>query len=240
MIASRRTAVSWLALLPVWAAIPAAHAASGRFAPLQRPYRLARRVERQLGTSGGQLVVERSWSIRFVPQGRAFVAEGALLGINVEAPPALAALAQIERERDEPQLFPMLLDGAGQMLDAPEGRSDTALTQAIDTVRKTVTARSSGQDDRAQAEQFFAALQTAGQTVLAQWPRSLFAPAAMADTAERSIDLPDGSTGTVTVRTSAASDPQTGLMQRFERQVDTAYGSQFRRGRELFTLAPEV
>lgn len=211
--------------------------AVGKFAPAAHPYRLARRVERQL-QGGARLTVERRWSLKFAVQGRGYLVDGHQTGVTVDAPPALAFLAQMERDRLENDMFPLMLDAAGQILSATSSRADEALSTAVEQVRKRLEAAFGDGSDM--AERFLAELQQAGEQSLAAWPANMLAPGAFDREEHRTVPLPDGRNGSITVRTLASSDPATGLMERFERQVTSRLGDSLREGLERLSLSPET
>lgn len=237
MIARRRL-LGAVSLLPAAALLPGAVLAApagSAFAPGTTPLRLVRRVEREL-RDGARLVVERAWSIRFLQQGQGFRLEGKQTDVSVDAPATLAFLADMERGRVEEDRFPLQIADNGEIMGQASASSDATLARAIEAVRERLARQFDQPDDRAAAEQFLTQLQRAGEQTLAGWPAMLFAPGNLDRSEERAVPLPGGRTGAVTVRTLAASDPETGLMQRFERRVDTRLGTSARSGLERFTL----
>jgi len=232
----RRAVLGWLAVLPALGWMPAAASASPiRFRPLPVPYRLTRRVKRQLG-GDGTLVVERSWSITFAAQGRGFLVEGQQSAVAVDAPPALDYLARIERARVEQAMFPLMLDGSGLLAEVASGASHDALSAAIAEVRAQLI-RHDALESRTAG--FLDSLQGAGQKALAQWPRDLFAPGLTDQEEQRTVELPEGQSGTISITRAASTDPETGLMMHYERQVRTRIGDDERVGSEAFLLAPK-
>lgn len=240
---ARRTFLLLAAFAPVaasqWAKPALAQTGAGLFAPGATPCRLTRTVERQLGRAG-KLTVTRQWSVRFSSAGRGWQVSGEQVGVTVDAPPVLAELARIEQERVEDSMFPIMLDPAGHMLVDAAATAESALNDALQDVRQRLAARGVTGRDLAEAERFLETLQAAGQATVATWPRNLFAPGTRANTESQSVALPGGATGIVTVTTTTASDPANGLLQRFERSVETRLGDQLRRGSEAFVLTPEA
>lgn len=237
----RRTVLAALVLAPI--ALRAGSAWAGgtgrrRFAPLPGRYRLARRVTRQLGEHD-RLVIERAWSIAFVPQGRGFLVEGRPAGLVVDTPPELAFLARIERERPETGVFPLSLDERGLMIGPAGAPAGGDLAAALDAVRGRL-AQQLAQAERSAAERFLDHLQRAGEEALTRWPRDLFAPERDAVAEAREVPLPDGRTGALALALAATRDPATGLMQRLERRLETRTGQGVRSGSELFTLTRET
>lgn len=238
----RQTLLGCLALLPAGVLLPATVPLSAGAPPVFRPqagsYRLARRVSRQLG-AGATLMVERAWTIELTSQEGGFLVAGRQAGVTVDAPPSLAFLAQLEQDRIEEGMFPIMLDQTGVMAFAPAGQADEVVAQAVDQVRQLLTVdRARDTAGKEQGNRFLDTLQQAGQAALAAWPPTLFAPGTQDHTDERTVDLPDGTLGVVRVRTVALSDPRTGLLERFERQVETRFGGDRRVGVEAFFLSP--
>ena len=235
---TRRTALGWLALGPLigLVGLPAQAQRSGsQFAPATTPYRLRRRIEREL-RDGATLIVERTWSVQFVPQGRGFRVDGEQSGVTVDAPPALSFLAQVERNRIDQNMFPLMLGSAGEIIGQSATRDDATLSVAIDKVRQRLAAASEQGMDAEAGEEFLKHLQRAGEEALATWPTALFAPGELDVVHEREVALPAGRSGILTVRTLAASDPATGLMRQFERRVETRLGTRTKAGLERFSL----
>ncbi|MFN4113285.1 MAG: hypothetical protein ACK4GD_05040 [Sphingomonadaceae bacterium] len=232
----RRALLGWLAVLPALGWMPAAaNSSSPQFRPLPVPYRLTRLVKRQLG-GDGTLMVERSWSITFAAQGRGFLVEGQQSAVTVDAPSALDYLARIERERVEQAMFPLMLDEAGLLAAAAPGASHDALSAAIAEVRAQLI-RHGALESRTSS--FLDSLEAAGQKALAQWPRDLFAPGLMDQEEQRTVELPDGQSGTISITRAASTAPGTGLMMHYKRHVRTRIGDDERVGSEAFLLAPK-
>lgn len=236
---ARRDVLAGEGVFAAASAVPGLASAPPIFNPAPGAHRLTRRIERELGPAV-QLVVERSWAIAFNPAGRGFEVAGRQLAVSVDAPPELAELAAIERARREDSAFPMMLDASGRMITRQDAPVDGNLAKAIDAVRGRLQSSLSDPTDLSAGTRFLDALQQAGQQVVSAWPADLFAPGSLERSQPREVALPDGTTGTVSVRETGLADPLTGLMQRFERQVETRIGSRTKSGRELFTLARET
>lgn len=243
MTSARRTFLWLAAIAPVaasqWTRPALAQASAGQFVPGAVACRLTRTVVRQLGRAG-KLTVTREWSVRFATAGRGYRVTGEQAGVTVDAPPVLADLARIERERVEDSMFPLMLDPAGRMMDDAAVSAEAALADAVQDVRRRLADRAVSGRDLAEAERFLEALQAAGQGTVAAWPRDLFAPGARSTTESQTVALPGGATGTVTVTTETTSDRASGLMERFERRVETRIGTQSRLGTETFILTPQA
>ena len=98
----------WLAgaaaIMPVGAAgaaePPAQAEQPAAFVPPDAPMVLTRSLRRSL-PGGAEIRTSRSYSIRFVREADGYRVEGALIDVAVDAPPALAALATLERARGD-------------------------------------------------------------------------------------------------------------------------------------------
>lgn len=214
----------------------AAAPAASRFAPPSQPMRYTRRLERQLA-DGAHLAVTRSFVVRFVRNGRGFRVEGEQVDVQVEAPEALAAFASLERQRRENGLFPLTLDGDGRITGGaapPAARLDDAVREAVARIDQ----HPRDMVERAELLQFVNAIQQSAGGVLTELPHDLFAPGHDRYRESRTIELPDGRAGAVTVTFSATTDPSTGLMREAAREVLTDLGGERRRTLESWALTP--
>jgi len=239
--ADRRT---WLRYAAAAALLPFASAAAGhpanrlaRFSPPDAPMLYRRRLERPLA-DGARLVVSRSFAIHFRHEADGFRVEGEQVGVEVEAPEALAAFARIEREREERGLFPLLLDADGAIAAA----GGTALSTHLDaTVREALAqleAQPHAAAERAALVRFVTAFHQSAGRLTTELPHDLFAPRDASRSERRDVVLPGGESGEVVVTFSAASDPASGLMRRALREVVTELDGDRRRTLESWELAP--
>ncbi len=227
------------ALLPTLvgrvAAQPAEAPARG-FVPPESPLVLTRTVWRTLG-DGKEIVVRRRYAVQFIRQGDGFQLNGRLLDAAVEAPPVLAALAEIERGRSDEGLFPMLLDAAGQIRPQTSNRSGSQ--QARDDARlsaQNLLANSPiAAAQRTESSAFLSQLATQGG--MAAWPADLFNPVASERREQRRIALPSGQEGQVAVLVRSLGAQPGGLPHAVERTVTTVLAGTSRTTRERWTLA---
>jgi hypothetical protein len=239
--ADRRAVLRYAAvamLLPALAAAPLRAAAQGfRFAPPAGPMLYTRRLERGL-RDGAAFVVSRSFEVRFRPESPGYRVDGAQVGVEVEAPEALAAFGRIEREREEVGLFPLRLDAGGAIAAGAGTPVASRLDDAVREAAAVLEARPQAPAERAELLRFVNAFhQSAGQ-LLTELPRDLFAPAEAERSEHREIALPGGEAGAVTVTFSAARDPATGLMRQARREVVTELAGDRRRTLETWRLEP--
>jgi hypothetical protein len=195
-----------------------------------------RRLERSLD-DGNQVVVDRSFAVLFAPRSLGWSVSGEQTGVAVDFPPRLAPLAELERRRREIDLFPLLLDSFGAIVEGPQARPAPELDEAIAIVTRAFGRASHTGDERAQHEAFLRAVQDAGARMTSLPPARLFAPDQAESRAERDLILPKGSRGTIAVSFSALADPQTGLMRQARREIVTTIAGDSRLTREEWTLA---
>jgi hypothetical protein len=213
-----------------------ARAAPAAFHPPEAQVLLTRELRKAL-PDGEQIVSRRRYYIRFVPQGAGYGVEGDLVGAEVEAPPELARLAEVERTRSDEGLFPLMLDNAG-MIVAQSGDNDPAAEARTMAEAKAYLAQQTelSEADRAAALAMVAKLQAQARASGGNWPADLFRPADGERRESRELPLPDGSAGKVTV-TINASDTPDGLLANFQRQIVTELEGTSRLSTETWTLA---
>jgi hypothetical protein len=236
----RRTVIRWAmaaALAPVLASRAGAVVAAGSMAihPPSPPMTFVRRHERQL-RDGNKLVVARSFAVSFAPSPNGWTVTGEQVGVTVDAPARIAALAELERRRVETGLFPLALDRAGLIVGGPELRPAKELDEAVAIVRRELGKKALAADDRRELEAFIRAVHDAGIKMTAQFPGDLFAPRDDTRHAERELALPGGAEGVIEVSFTAATDPATGLMREARREIVTAIADDRRLTREDWSL----
>jgi ABC-type amino acid transport substrate-binding protein len=218
-------------------AVAVGPASGGRFSPPAGPMTFTRRLERGLG-DGHTLTVDRSFAIRFAPRIEGWSVSGEQVGVSVDFPRQLAALAALERQRRETNLFPLLLDGRGTIVGGPEARPAEQLDEAVATVMRLFGNTAHPVDAREEHETFVRAIHDASTRLTSLLPEQLFAPRGEPTRSERDLALPDGGEGTIEVSFTAAADPLTGLMRQARRDIVTTIAGDSRLTREKWTLAP--
>lgn len=223
-----------LAAPAVVLAAPAAGAQTPAFHAPTRPLLLTREVHRTLA-DGQQLVVRRHYRIHILPRAGGFTVTGDLAGVEVEAPAALAEMAEVERQRSDAGLFPLDLDAAGQIVARPApaetvdaARARTAMAAYL--ARTDLTAQ-----QRATAQGLALRLQSQYQAAGNVWPADLFRPAPGPRREQRALPLPDGRSGDVVVTVDATNGPG-GLLSRMERRTVTRLDGTERLSLERYTL----
>ncbi len=206
------------------------------FSPPQDAMLLTRIVTRSL-PGGSQLVVSRTYEVRFVPDADGFRVDGQLVDCTVDAPTHLASLAEIERKRADNGLFPMSLDGAGRILTGSRPKGGQSFKLAASAFTSEVNQRVASPGDRQQALAFVR--QVEAQAAGSQWPADLFYPATARKTEDRVIPLGDGTEGQVTIDQEASLAAPGRIFSRFARIVTTRLEGTTRVMREEWSLAPK-
>ena len=200
--------------------------------PSESPLLLSRKLVREL-SGGAAIVATRRYRVTFHPVADGWEIEGALVASEIEVPPALAAIAALERDRPDEGLFPIHLDRSGRIVAAPAapGLGREAVARAVDAARHLAGGTRAGFLDQVGA----AAASPGGG--LTRWPETLFLPYGLQGTSEQAFKLPDGSEGRVQI--ALESDPAPGLatMGRAARTVVTQAAGTRRVAREEWTLA---
>lgn len=229
--------VSTLMPLAALAAVPeTGTVAAEAFVPPAEPTQLTRSVSRML-PDGKEVVASRTYALRFVRDGAGYRVEGELIESACEAPPALRALAEIERKRSDVGLFPLRLDAAGRIVATGAKGDVDRHREAAGAVSGKLAASAMTSAEKSQAGGFVAQLVARGGG-LAAWPTDLFVAARGERSEVRRLPLAGGGEGTVTVSTKAAGARANGLSATLERTVTTDLGGDRRIVRELWTMAP--
>jgi hypothetical protein len=204
------------------------------YSPPHSPLLLVRTLYRPL-PDGKAIVTRRSYSIRIVPDGAGYRVEGELVQATVDAPPSLAALAEIERRRPETGMFPILLDARGQILGGGKVLSDGSLGRAAVVAAESIGGSGLQAIDMLQAQAFVR--QLSSRSPRSQWPADVFNPAPGKRDEARIIALPGGNEGRVTIEIASQGMNKTGQVALLERVVTTDLGGDTRVTREQWLLA---
>jgi len=229
-------AAGFALLAPGFCALPLrAQAPRRAFAPPSEPMIYTRRLERSLA-GGARFRVSRSFAVHFQQREGGYWVEGEQVGVEVEAPEALAEFADLERQRVERTLFPLTLDTDGLIAGLSDYRAPQQLEQAVQEVLTRVARL--GLPEEADAARFASAVHVQSEVLVSALPIDLFAPLAERDSATRTFDLPGGAQGQVSVLYTAEETPGTGLMRSALREVVTQLDGVHRRTAENWTLVP--
>jgi hypothetical protein len=217
----------------VGAAAPPRHQ---HFTPPREPLVLTRTLVRGL-RDGHQIVVRRSYAVEFVTLDDGYRVNGQLLETTVEAPPRLAALAEIERKRPDEGTFPIELDRDGRIRSGPHRTpADSPVAEAALTRTRAMIATSglAGADQREADRQLGQLAAAAGAG--GQWPADLFTGASGERQERRAIALPDGEQGEVTVSIRAEGPIEGGLSSSMVRTVTTVMAGSTRVSSEAWNI----
>lgn len=217
------------------AAAATAHSSPGTFNPPAGPVLLTRELRKAL-SDGKEVVSRRRYAIRFHPNATGYRVEGELVGADVDAPPELAQLADVERTRSDEGLFPLALDRHGLILEQQGADDPAAAARTMAAARDFIVKAQMTDAERTAALAMVAKLQAQARAAGGNWPADLFRPASGEHQESRELPLPDGSTGKVTV-TITATDAPGGLLDRLQRRVVTELGGSARLSTETWTLA---
>lgn len=227
--ASWMAAISGITAQPISAAdVPPA------FTPPANPVTLTRTLYRPL-PDGKEIVARRRYEIRVFADGEGFRLDGRLLDVGVDAPPQLAGLAELEKTRPEPDLFPILLNRHGLMLNResapiPPDQTNRIMARAQALITDTLPSKAHVDATRA--------LNAFGKALKASpWPQGLFNPGTAAETIKHEVKLPDGSLGQVTVTIRAAQSNPGHMPEWMERTITTRLAGTERSTREVWTFS---
>jgi hypothetical protein len=212
-------------------------APTAQFAPPSDPIILTRTVWRSL-YDDKEIVSRRRYAIRFVPRGDGFAVLGELIESTVDAPPALFALAEMERGRADSSLFPMQLDSNGRMVAELQSLDLGTHGQGARMAQQMVRASQLTNPDKDQAESLID--QIAGIGGGADWPMDLFNPERQKRQEIRRMALPGGGEGEINVLLTVQGPLQGGLPRTVERTVVTELAGTRKTTREQWILETEI
>ena len=199
---------------------------------------LTREVRRPLAP-GLDLVVRRSFALEVRREGDGFIVNGTQVAVEVDAPPSLAALADLERQRREVLLFPMHLDARGMI--RPDGDTTPARTakaedlgRANQLVSGMVSQSDLSADEGRQVSAFMA--QSVAQGRFSLTPGDLFRPTPGKRSETRAFRMPDGQQGRLTIAIEASAGHSGGPLASTIRTVTTEYAGTERINRESWRI----
>lgn len=211
-------------------------ASGGLIAPPDHPMTFQRAITRTL-VDGRSFRVARSFAVEFRRFSDGFMVHGEQVDVAVEAPPALAQFAELERTRNESGMFPIALDPFGRILSPGHELGDGGVVdRAVRQALAALAGQPLAQGERATLQNLVTALHTAGQDVTAYLPFDLFAPPISSRQQEQGINLPDGAHGRVLTLFEGRRDDGTGLMREAMREIVTEVDDSRRIIREQWSL----
>ena len=200
-----------------------------------RPMTLTRTLDRML-FDGKILSVRRVWRVGFAQLDGGWRVDGDLLSVDVDAPPKLAALASMERDRTADESFPVTLDANGLIVFTSIRDSGVDMDRVSRAALKII--RDSGASDKVLQDTrlFLAQLDQAAIALISQFPQDLFFPAAEPFSERRMMDLPNGLVGEMEMIYSAKVHAENGLLDKSERRVVTRIGDETTHSAERWEL----
>lgn len=237
-----RRRAAWLAgaaaIMPVAALSaadsPAPAAKASQFQPPAAPMVLTRVLRRPL-PGGAEVKTLRSYEVRFVSDGSGYRIDGQLIDAEIEVPAPYEALAAIERARPDDGMFPIHLDGEGRLLPTSEQYTAKSAREASAIAMKRVGGLGLPTGEARQANEFVG--QFASRPARTPWPDDLFNPAPGHRRQTKSVPLPDGSHGRVSIDIDARTHGPSGLLASFARTVTTELEGSARVTEETWTLS---
>ncbi|MEP0189339.1 MAG: hypothetical protein ABJP70_03325 [Erythrobacter sp.] len=203
----------------------------------QSPMRLTRRLDREMGR-GAKVVVTRDWSVQFAQQRSGIAISGEQTSVNVEAPESVAAFAELEEQRSTSGMFPFLLSENGLITKTGQYVEVYDEAKAIQMAQGKIQNSELSYESREGILLALGVLQSSFSSLLDQMPADLFFPASKPVKRVQTVDLQNGVTGEFELTYAALSSKQGAWLKHAERQVITRIGSDERRSREVWSMAP--
>ena len=197
------------------------------------PIRLRRELTRGLG-DGAAIVVTRKWDCQFIATASGAHVQARQVAVDVKAPPALSALAEIERTREVKGLFPLEIDPHGVIVGWSDGAGD--ISQAVRQAAIAMDRKAAEQDAGVDAKRYLAEIGKTAATLVSQVPRDLFFPQTGELYEQRNLALPGGVKGSYEVTMLASTKPGRALLDHSERRIVTRVGDSSRISRESWTI----
>ena len=233
----RAGAAGAIAMLSGFAA-PVALAAEPKLVRVPKtPMCLSRTVTREL-IDHANLIVQRSWEIDFTQRGSGWVISGEQLAVSVDAPAALEPLAKLERERVADEAFPILIDSYGLIDRSITADSHVDISRVSNAAIEVVKNRGGGAVEKAELRRFLAQLQQAASSLMTHFPQDLFFPLTPSTTESRTMDLPGGMHGEVTMTYESHSEEDNGLLIDSKREISTRIAGDVMHSVESWSLLP--
>jgi hypothetical protein len=225
------------ALAPIELAQAVEPASLSRFTPPTEQFLLSRTVIREL-SDGKQIKVTRRYAVQFASIEQGFQLDGKLIDVEVEVPPLLKGLAEVERHRGDVAMFPVVVDLNGAILGG------SGIGTADRPARNEMTSRALGVMEQSGMPRQNLEL---GARFVAQvmqtnsgspWPADLFRIGPGEHRQSRVVALASGEQGRIEVVTRVDALLPCGLPQSIERTVVTVLAGTRRVSREVWTFQP--
>lgn len=184
------------------------------------------------------IAVTREWSAVFSRLGRGYRLDGSQVSVEVEAPSNLQALADIERNRGEAGLLPLMLNDSGLIVDRGGETSEDALRAALAQAGTMIEASTLDRGDKQGAAAFLRRLHQTASEGISRLPRDFLLPQILDYSDQRDIVLQSGMSGKLEISFVATLDSAQACLARSERKVTTKLGDSGLHSREVWTLGP--
>jgi hypothetical protein len=203
------------------------------FEPPQAQLLLTRTLHRPL-PDGKAVITRRSYAVRIVRVLAGYRVDGTLVEAHVDAPPSLAALAELERRRPDQGFFPIMLDEKGMIVGGGSPLAEGSLEQAAMIAAEAIGSSGLLAIDMLQAQAFVR--QLAKRAPRSQWPADVFHPVPGKRSETRSIALPGGEEGHVLIEILTQGANPDGQIAQLDRVVTTDLAGDTRVTREQWAL----
>lgn len=195
---------------------------------------LERELERELG--GGAIIkVLRRWDCRFETHAKGASVHAKQIACVVDAPPALASFAKMEREREVTGLFPMALGPDGMISNWGQAEPVGIAPALRHASARLSEARLADREVR-DARQFVAQIGQTAAHLVSQVPRDLFFPEDGKRSESKTLALPDGGEGSFEIIIAARTSGLGGFLKTSERRIITRIGDSARTASERWSV----
>jgi hypothetical protein len=209
-----------------------------KFIVPKKPLILTRIIRRSL-VDGQVIMAHRSYDIHFTPENGGYRIDGQLQNVMVEAPPKLAALASLERNRRDDAIFPLYINAYGQ-LTSPQLATPNTMSQTAAGIATTMAENEPmGPQDHQNITEIIDQITKMSGSMRSVWPNDLFRPATGVHSETKIVTLPNGDQGKITIRLEAKTSDDGGLLQSLERTIITETDGTQRQSQELWTLGSQ-
>ena len=235
---SRRTALSAVAgafAIAAAGTLPSAVWAMPNIRIPSQKMRLIRVLSRAM-RGGAELKVSRNWEVSFASQRQGIVITGRQVAASVEAPRALAQIAQIEEERSTDGMWPITLSEEGRILMVGSQSADDDLAAAVRVAEGYIASYNTPPAQLEAQRQYLRDLQRAGSSLLERMPSDLFFPTGTPRRSTRQIDLPGGIRGEFELSYLARRPPEGDWLKSAVRRVVARVAQSERHAIEEWTL----
>lgn len=197
---------------------------------------ISRTVIREL-SDGKQIKVTRRYAVQFEAEEGGYRLNGKLIDVKVEVPEIISGLAEIERKRDDSDMFPIHVDAQGAIRQGEgAGAGDPGLREEMRAKGSALLAASGVSP--AVAEQ---GMRLVNRTLQAKpgspWPTDLFRIEPGEHRVSRVVPLQGGAEGRIEVVTQVDALLPCGLPQTVKRTITTLLAGNRKVSHEIWSFA---